>query len=144
MSDRLLGEDVSISVILNGEPQATLADIRHFEIEAELEIKKEGYLGEKTDRRDEVYHGCRGRMEFHIENQDFLLFAEAVKDRARRRTPGTQVTIRATLAFPNGDRPLIVVPDAFFGPMPIVAPDRGNFVTFGLDFEASDYTIVPQ
>src|SRR6185295_7931744 len=101
-----------------GVPQATITDIRSFEVAAQLEILREGYLGETTDRRDEIYRGVRGRMEIHFENGDVFNLMRGVVDRARRRNQTAideVINIKATLNFPGGGRPIVLIRDAFFG-----------------------------
>lgn len=142
MSQRLKGQETEVILVVNGNPQATITDVRSFEIAAKTEVLEEGYLGETTDRYDEIFKGTRGRIELHIENEDILaLFAEII-DRARRRTPGTQINIKTTLNFPNGDRPLVMVNDAFFGELPLNFASRSDYGTVTLDFQASDVTFI--
>jgi hypothetical protein len=141
-SQRILGEDVSILIVSGGVVQNTITDVRSFEMTAQTEILRESYLGETTDRRDEVYRGVAGRLEFHVENSDFLALQRAIVDRARRKSPALKINIKATASFPNGDRPQIIVPDAKFGEMPIGVGGRTEYVTFGLTFEAEEYQVI--
>ncbi len=139
MSDqRIKGQEIEILLILDGVVQENLTDVRSFEVAAKLEIKEEGYLGEKTNRYDEIFNGMRGRMELHFENRGVFDFTFAVMDRAKRRTPGVQVVIKATLNFPNGQRPRIIIPDASFGEIPFNWASRGDYGTAGIEFQASD------
>lgn len=138
MAQRIKGLEVEAILVADGVVQDTITDVRSFEVAFQTEILREGYLGETTDRRDEVFRGVRGRMELHFENRDvFTLFAKIV-DRARRRTPGTRINIKATLNFPNGQRPKVIINDAFFGELPMNFASRTDYGTVGLEFEASD------
>ncbi len=116
--------------------------LRSFEVAAKLEIKEEGYLGEKTNRYDEIFNGVRGRLELHFENQDVFSLMTSIIDRAKRRTPGVQINVKATLNFPNGERPRILISNASFGELPFNFPSRGDYGTAGLEFQAEDITLV--
>lgn len=142
MTQRIKGQEVQVLLIVDGEVQDTITDVRSFEIASKLELKEEGYLGEKTNRYDEIFNGIRGRMELHWENQDVLDLIASIVDRAKRRTPGTQINVKATLNFPNGDRPRIMVPDVHFGEVPLSFGSRGDFGTVGVEFSASDWSIL--
>jgi hypothetical protein len=78
-------------------------------------------------------------MTLHIENEDVLNFMRSIVDRARRREPGTQVNIKATLNFPNGDRPRIQMNNVFFGEIPFAFGSRSDYGEVSLEFEASDF-----
>lgn len=137
MSQRIKGQEVAVILVVNGTPQDTITDVVNFEFTYQFELKKQGYLGETTDRRDEVFMGIAARMELHFENQDIFVLVQAVQDRAQRREPGTQINIKATLNFPNGDRPRVLVPNVFFGNLPIHFPGRTEYGTTTLEMEAS-------
>ena len=126
---RIRGESVEIQVIDGGQ-LTSINDIRSFEFAAQLEILREGYLGETSDRRDEIYRGYRGRMELHFENQDFLEFMRSVIDRARRRRLGVQINIKATLNFPNGESPIVNLIDCYFGEIPVTFGSRTDYELF--------------
>jgi len=138
MSQRIKGQEVEVILVADGVIQDTITDVRSFEVAAKLEKKEEGYLGEKTNRYDEIYNGVRGRMELHFENQDILDLAFAIIDRAKRRTPGTKINVKATLNFPNGETPRVFLPDVFFGELPMNFAGRADYGAVTLDFEGSD------
>ncbi len=139
---RIKGQEVELILVVNGIPQQTTTDVRSFELAVKTDPLEEGYLGETTDRYDEIYKGVRGRMELHFENQDVLSIIQSIIDRARRRTPGTQINAKGTLNFPNGQRPLAIVNDIFFGELPINFPSRSDYGTVSLDFQAADVTFI--
>jgi hypothetical protein len=142
MAQRIKGQEVEVLFIIDGEVQDSLVDVRSFEVAAKLEMKEEGYLGEKTNRYDEIFSGMRGRMELHFESEDVFGVFQSIIDRAKRRTPGTQINIKATLNFPNGERPRVLIPDAFFGEIPINFGSRADYGAISLDFQASDFKVL--
>jgi len=140
MSMRIKGQEIELMIVLDGKQMDTVTDFRSFEVASKLEIKEEAYLGEKTNRYDEIFNGVRGRMELHFENADVFDLIKAIVDRAKRRTPGTQVNIKATLNFPGGTKKRVLIPDVFFGEFPMNFGGRADYGTIGLDFSASDLT----
>lgn len=142
MAQRIKGQETEVMIVDNGIPQVTLTDVRSFELAAKTEMLEEGYLGETTDRYDEVYKGVRGRLELHFETQDIFQFFQDIIDRARRRQPGTQINIKTTLNFPNGQRPLALISNAFFGELPINFPSRSDYGAVTLDFQAADVQFI--
>lgn len=139
---RIKGQEVEVLLIVDGTVQETITDVRSFEVALKLEIKEEGYLGEKTNRYDEIFNGVRGRLELHIENDDIFDLMRSIVDRAKRRSPGTQINVKATLNFPNGDRPRVLVSNAFFGEIPLNFASRGDYGTVSLEFQAEDLQIL--
>lgn len=142
MGQRIKGQEVEVLIISDGRPQQALFDIRSFEITFQMEIKSEGYLGETSNRRDSIFNGVQGRMEAHVETQEFLRFFVDLINKARRRTPGAQINIKATLNFPNGDRPRILIPNCEFGNLPLNFGSRSDYGSVSLDFEAESATVI--
>lgn len=139
---RIKGQEVEIIIVSGSTPLETITDVKSFEMAAQLEILREGYLGETTDRRDEIYRGVRGRLELNFENDDILALMRQVVDRARRREAGLKINIKATLVFGNGDRPRVTIPNVFFGEIPMSFASRGDYGSITLDFEAEDFSII--
>lgn len=129
-------------ILVNGVQQAALTDIRSFEVAAQFDILREGYLGETVDRRDEIYRGARGRITLHFESEDIFNFTIALINRAARREPDTKINIRATLNFPNGDTPAVLLADCFFGEQPITFGSRSDYGELTLDFETSNFSVL--
>jgi hypothetical protein len=139
MAQRIKGQEVELLFVEDNVPLTSISDIRSFDMAAELEILKEGYLGETTDRRDSVYRGYHGKMDVHFENRDILDFMRRLIDKARRRTPGVRVNCKVTLAFPGGDRVRILLKDMSFGEIPLSFGSRADYGMISLDFSGEDY-----
>lgn len=138
MSQRIKGQEVEVLVVLNGQTQDALFDVRSLELVLQQEITSEGYLGETTNRKDSIFNGVRGRLEAHFENNQFVTLFTAVVNKSRRREAGTRINIKTTLNFPNGQRVRVMIPDVEFGDLPINFGSRSDFGTIGLDFEAAE------
>lgn len=133
---------MELLITSKNKPLETVTDVRSFELAVQTEILREGYLGETTDRRDEVMRGVRGRMELHFESGDVFDLIADVVNRAQRREPGTQINIKATLNYPSGERKRVLVQNAFFGELPIGFASRADYGTLSLDFEAEGFRVI--
>ena len=137
MAQRIKGQEVSVLLLLNGEPQSSTNAVRSFSVEQQVEVTSEGYLGESTNRRDEVYNGVSGSLELHMDDPDVFDVVQAIINRATRSTAGTSINIKAALTFPSGVMKRVLVKDCFFGSIPMEFGSRTDFGTLTLDFEAS-------
>ena len=138
MAQRIKGQECELMLVVDGVQQDALTDIRNFEVVPLLEIKREGYIGETTERRDEIFNGVRGSFEIHFETAAALDIVFSVINRATRRSPGTTINSKTTLNFPSGEKVRVLLSNMFFGDMPISAPSRSDYLTMKFDFECSD------
>jgi hypothetical protein len=134
----VIGQQIEVMLIKGGMVLDTITDVKSADLTWLMEILKVGFLGETTDRRDEVFHGVKGKLSLHFEDQQILVLARDIVQRARTRVPGTQINIKITVRMSNGDRPVITVPDAKFGEIPLSVGGRTEFAGVELDFEAED------
>ncbi len=141
-AQRLKGQEVSVIIIQDSVPLDAITDIRSFEFSFELEQKDDGYLGETTNRKDSVFKGISGRMELHTSNKKVFSLIQSAVDKARRRTPGVRINIKAAFKYPNGDQARITITDVEFGAFPINASSRSDFVTVGVSFSASEARVI--
>lgn len=136
---RIKGQEVEVLLVVDGVVQSTLTDVQSFEVMLDFETLQEGYLGEKSDRFDEVYKGVSGSMDLHNSSPDMWDFFEAVKDRAQRQSPGTVVNVKATLNYPSGERRRAIMQDVFFEGMGIAFGSRTEYGSTKLSFKGSEY-----
>jgi len=141
---RLKGQEVDVHIMVNGVHQSTLTEIRSFSAELQLEVSSEGYLGQKTNLRDEVFNGVSGQIEMHTASPDWISLANAIKDRAMRKAGATLtvINIMAVLNYPSGDKKRMSFNDCSFGSIPVGFGSRSDFATISLNFECSDYVIL--
>jgi hypothetical protein len=138
MAQRIKGQEVRIIFTSPVGVETSLTDITSFEVEPQLEILSEGYLGETTERKDDIFKGVRGRAELHLESQEYFQFVQRVLDRSQRRTAADgKFNVVATLSFPNGQRPRVLLDDVFFGPPPVNVSSREDYVSATVEFECS-------
>jgi hypothetical protein len=118
--------------------------VQSFELEFMLDLISEGYLGETTDRKDDIFRGCRGRLTIHMDREGVFDFINAVVRRARTASNEDNLIkfqILAQLDFPQGQTLNVTLPDVRFGSVPVNVGDRGSYPTMDIEFEASEYNI---
>jgi hypothetical protein len=129
---------VSVQVVQNGKIVAELTDVKSFDVEFQMDVMKEGYLGEFTDRRDDMFKGISGKIEFHIENNAPFDFINAIVQRSQSRVKGTQFNVQSTINLPNGQVKRLLVNDIFFSNVPVNVSGRSDYVTYSLPYEAAE------
>lgn len=140
-STRIRGQEISVLIVRDGALETTLDNIMSFNMEIETEIKSQGYLGEKTNRKDDIFNGVKGDFELHLHTQDWFTFVDAVVNRAQRNTPDVTFNISGVFNFPNGQTPTLLIPDVKWGAIPHTVGSRGDYVKIKLSFEADTYTV---
>lgn len=124
-----------VTIVQDNQPIAAIDSIKSLEITLQTEILKEQFLGETTDRRDEIFRGIAGKMEAQLSSDALLQLANAIVQRAQNRQSGTRINIKTTFQFPNGDRAMYVMSDVKFGNIPISNKGRTEYVEVSLEFE---------
>ena len=116
MPQRIRGAETAVIITRGGITENTLPDIHSFGVTFQSEVKKQGYLGQKTDLTDDIFHCVDFDFEFHTYTQDYLRFLVAIFDRQKRNTPDLVINVSAVLLYPGGDTPDVILPDCKFGP----------------------------
>ena len=137
-AQRIKGQEVSILITRAGALENTLTDIQNFNVEMEFEVKSQGYLGEKTNRRDTIFNGTKFDMELNLHTQDYIPFLQAIHNKAQRLTPDVIFNITAVMSFPNGDTPEVLLNDVSFGANPMNIGSRGDYVKIKVQGEVED------
>lgn len=135
---RILGQDTNLLLVVAGIVKSTITSIKSFEINVDMSVISEGYIGEKSDRKDDIFKGLKCSMEFHYENRDILDLITYIIERAQRQVPGTQVNIKTTLNFPDGTKARVILQDMKFGAIPVGFGGRDQYGTVKLDCETGN------
>jgi hypothetical protein len=137
------GQEVSISITVGGALQTQIDSVQSAEIEWELDLLEEGYLGEFSDRVDNVFKLMRVSLTVHLTSEDYLALADAIVARAQRRAGGApQIDVIGTFRFPNGDIPTLLIPDVSFESIPLNIGGRDEYVEQTLSGKASSYQLL--
>jgi hypothetical protein len=136
---RLRGQEVTVHVVRAGNVENTLTNITDFNFETKLELKEQGYLGETTNRHDEIFNGAKFDMELHLTTGDWLDFQAAIISRATRQEPDLEFNITCTLVYPNGEQRYVTMPDVHFGAQPMKVGGRGDYVSYRIEGAADTF-----
>lgn len=143
VAQRIKGQEVAVSVIVDGALQVQIDTIQSAEIEFEQELLEEGYLAETADRVDSVFKLIRVNLTGHVNSGAYLELMDAIVARSQNRAGGAvRIDVVGSFAFPNGDFPSIVISDVYFENLPLNIGSRSEFVEFTLAGKASSYTII--
>jgi hypothetical protein len=143
MSQRLKGQETTLSFTDPDGLVENLGDIKSFEAELDIQILEEGYIGDTANRFDEIYNGSGGNAEMHLENSKWFSFTNKVQERATRRSPaGGKFAITSSFAFADGTRVRVTFEDVFFGPFPLKVGGRAEYVSATVTWKCSEITRV--
>lgn len=140
---RIKGQEVVMSIIVDGQLETRIDSIQSAEITLRFDKLEEDYLGETTTRYDEIYKGIDISIDMHLTNQQAFVVGDAIRQRATRRAGGaTRIDVSGTFAFPNGDFPTIAAVDVFFEDFPVSIGARDEYVSVTLSGSASDLEFI--
>jgi hypothetical protein len=141
---RLRGQEVTARIAVGNEVQAAITAIRDLSIQIDMEQLSEGYLGETTDRKDDIVSGASGSFTVDVEDQTHFLLIDTIKQRAQRRIPvnETRINLTARFTLPNGQTPRALVRDMKFGPLPLNVGSRRDYVNTSFDFVSEDVRFI--
>ena len=143
MSDRIKGQEVALSITVDGALQTTIDTIQSAEMEFELDLLEEGYLGETSDRVDSIYKLMRVNLEGHVSNRGYVELADAIVQRAQRRAGAAiRIDVVGTFRFPDDTTMSILIPDVYFEAIPLSVGGRAEFVGFTLAGKARGYQFI--
>lgn len=140
-AQRIRGEDSSVVIIVDGQPVNTITAIKDFNVEFDLDILSEAYLGEHGERQDDHYKSVGGDFTVHHETPAVMDLINAIVDRASRKNPLVIFNLRCTYTWPNGSKRRFTAMDCAFGPLPISNGGQGEYISTKLTWKASQYTL---
>lgn len=138
-AQRIKGQEVAVLITTAGVLEAELTDVRDFDATAMLTVISKGYLGEPTERKDEIYKGIKFKMTLHLHSTDFSLFQQKIIARAKRTEPDLVFNITGVFTFPNGQSLQKLIPDCFFDSQDMTVKSNGDYVEVTVPGEASDF-----
>jgi hypothetical protein len=140
MANRIKGQETNLSLIQNGQIVSEIAGfaIKSSDLSFMQDILSEGFLGETTNRKDQVFNGVSGSFQFQITTPAVFVIIGAILDKSRRRTPGAIFNFRETFNFDNGRKAIVTVGDISFGEIPVSNGGRVEYIGVTFSFEASE------
>lgn len=141
MGDRLKGQEVSIRVVDSGTLVASLDSISNFNSEMKSEIKEDGFLGETTNRFDDIHNGYGGDFEIQLRRPDWANFQLRVQARQERKNPNIVFNVVRTDLYPDGTSTVYTYIDVKWGAMTESIGSRADFVKGKCQFACSKRTV---
>ena len=81
-------------------------------------------------------------MDLHTNNHRIFGLIKSAVDKAKRRTPGVRINMKASMTWPNGDVARVTFPDVEFGAVPVSTGSRADYVSIKLEAACSDALVV--
>lgn len=143
VTQRIKGQEVEC-LLMDGTTivEAMKDCIQDFDLEFDIQILSDGFLGKKSDEYDEIFNGMKGSVSFQVRRKSVFAFILKIKDKAQRRTPGATFGFKATLNFPSGERARVLLPDIHFGPVPLSFKGRAAYGNVKVDFACSSVNVI--
>lgn len=138
---RIKGQEVTISVVRGGVLETSFTDIKNFNFVIKAEVKKQGYLGEKGSRVDDVFDSVDFDFEMHVHNTEWVAFVTALQRRQKRELPDLEINIAGTFFYPNFETQAWVLPDCKFGDIPVGISDRKEYVNVKMSGSCGDFQL---
>lgn len=138
---RIKGQEVTISVVRGGVLETSFTDIKNFNFVIKAEVKKQGYLGEKGSRVDDVFDSVDFDFEMHVHNTEWVAFVTALQRRQKRELPDLEINIAGTFFYPNFETQAWVLPDCKFGDIPVGISDRKEYVNVKMSGSSGDFQL---
>lgn len=135
---RFIGQDTELLISLDGRPLSTINAISSHEFTAKIVLIEKGYVGELSDRLDEVFKSIAGTFEAHDSDGTVLELVGTIMARAKRRVPPIpKITVKTVITFPEtGRRALITMPDAKFSDIPVTTSGREELGSYRFTYGA--------
>lgn len=137
---RLKGQEVVLRILQDGQLVDELQAIGSFNDEVKLEIKEDGFLGEPTNRFDQILNGYGGDLEFQTNTSGYLAFIASIEGKAKRTVFPVFNIVRTDL-YVNGQTAVITYPDVKWGAIPTSVGGRGEYAKTKLAFSCEDRTV---
>lgn len=142
MPQRIKGQEIQILVISAGNLLSRITDIQSSELTFELEILEEGYIGKKSNDFDMIFNGVTVKMEAHMSNDQAITLAQAIVDRAQRRTgEGARIDVVHVYQFDDGRVVTITVPNLQFQSVPLNNGGRAEYLSVSFEAKSSEFEI---
>lgn len=142
MAQRIRGQEVKVWLTKSDVPIQVLTDVRNFELTPKFTKLEEKYLGETSNRYDDMFDGVDFSMELHLEDPNVTEFLKLVQGRAQNRADKTKIAIQAELQFAVGAPKKISLPDCFFENLPLNVGGRSEYVTLKISGSCNTFTVI--
>ena len=141
---RIKGQEVVVRITRGASVLQTFTAFRSIDVRFQLQVISVGYLGETTERKDDVFKGVSGTLELDTADQEALVFADYLVRRAQRKidAASSRVNVTATFNFPHGQSPRLLLRNLAFGEIGFNAAGRESYVANSYPFEAEQPRLI--
>lgn len=140
---RLKGQEVQLRLTQGGILLRTLTAIESLTWTVMSDILRKAYLGETTERKDDIYKGTKVEFSFDTESKEPFVMVAKLRDRMQRRTAqaNAQINLVFVCNLADGTRPRITIPDLKFQDPALALQSRESYAGFRFQTEAEDFKL---
>lgn len=138
--NRIRGQESQWIVTRGGIVEDTFSDITTVNFEFEGEIKSQGYLGQKTKKKDGIFNGVKGDFTIHSHTSNWFDFVLAINRKQKRIDPTLIINMSCVFFYDDEDR-TILFPNVSFGGIPVTLGAREDYISKKFAWESSDYDL---
>ncbi|RJO64870.1 MAG: hypothetical protein C4523_17710 [Myxococcales bacterium] len=138
----LRGDAVDISVEVNGQTKEVFTCAKSIDTTFNVDTEQVGYLGQSTDRTEEVFNGANATIELDQNTPEYLKLISFFVGRARQRLPGVKVNVSAKYTFPTGETQTVILQDVKARNPQLTAKSRRERVGGKLEVHSDEPLIV--
>lgn len=143
MSLRIKGQEALLAFSSPDGVVLSLKKITNFELTTLGEILEENYVGDPAPEFDDIANGVEVKFECHFNDSEVFEFFQKVEDRRRRVGDAAGVfSAVAVFKFPTGKTRKGIVPNLFFGDLPVKFGSRKAYGATSITAKASKVTWV--
>lgn len=137
MGLRIKGIEVALIFIGPTGVEETVGKMKSMEINVLGEILTEEYIDEDAPDFDDISMGCEVKCMAHLNDPAFFQLIQRVENRRRRiGSPSGKFSAGGRFLFPDQGTQRIVVPNLFFGDLPIRVGGRKDYVNTEINAKA--------
>jgi len=140
---RIKGQEVEVTILQDGQLVLNnTAAIESNSMSAQLEILSEGFLGETTNRKDNIFNGWAGDVSMQFSGPQVFTMVQGFIDQATRRVlGGVGVNVKHVFKFASGRRAIVTFPDVAVGEVKIDTGGRSDYVKLSFPYEVGSSTV---
>ena len=136
MTLRAKGQEVTLTIVANGQVQQVLADVISFDALFAVEMLEQAFVGESTARYDELFKGGGFDITFQQFSESHVVLAAAIVERAREESK-LVVNVTAYVEI-NGEVAFLSWPDAQFGEAEVKMSGQMDYYTVRYHGQSSE------
>lgn len=123
---------------------ASFTTFKSINFRYDLQAISVGYLGETTERKDDIFKGVSGTLEMDVQDPEYLYFLDFLMKRAQRKLDlaSSRVNVTASFNFPSGATPKLLIRGLAFDASELASSGRDAYVGLSLPYQSEEPRLI--